>query len=311
MYKIADAHCDTLSASSVYGRTGEKLMVNPDRLKEGGVAIQTFAMFGGGEGDPVIAYDRAHLMLGLLDTLQVPIYTKELPDELPDTPHGILSIEGGEMIGGSLEKLHELNDIARIRMIALTWNNENEIGYPALNDCGKGLKPFGIQLLKEMDRLGILADVSHLNERGFYDIAEHMELPLIASHSNMKKLCGHFRNLTDDQIKVIIEKKGFIGMNFCVSFLRDDGQTVTTDDIMRHIDGIAELGGIDVVGFGSDFDGITKRPVGMEDPSRFQDMMELLDKHGYTKEQLEKIAGGNMFRVLKQAEKKCTVCSAQ
>ena len=311
MFKICDAHCDTLSSIGVHKKAPADCTVTREAMIKGNVCLQTFAMFAGAQGPAGHPYEKALAMMDARDSLGVTLYQKELPDELPEAPAGVISIEGGEILQGSLTRLDEFYQKARIRLIALTWNNENEIGYPALDDCGKGLKPFGIQLLKEMDRLGILADVSHLNERGFYDIAEHMELPLIASHSNMKKLCGDFRNLTDDQIKVIIEKKGFIGMNFCVSFLRDDGQTVTTDDIMRHIDGIAELGGIDVVGFGSDFDGITKRPIGMEDPSRFQDMMELLDKHGYTKEQLEKIAGGNMFRVLKQAEKKCTVCSAQ
>lgn len=205
------------------------------------------------------------------------------------------------MLEGKISRLHEFYEKARIRMIALTWNNENEIGHSAKSASQEGLKPFGLELLKEMDQLGVLADVSHLNEAGFWDVAEHGALPIVASHSNLKGLCGHRRNLTDDQVRAIIEKKGFIGINFYSCFLREDG-AATLDDVLRHIDGIAELGGIDVLGFGSDFDGIDEWPEGLGNPGDFPALLELLIRHGYSQEDVEKIAGLNLWNVLKRAE---------
>ena len=205
------------------------------------------------------------------------------------------------MLEGSLERLAEFHQRCRLRMIALTWNFENEIGHPAAKGAKPGLKPFGMKLLGAMDRYGILADVSHLNEAGFWDICEHASLPPIASHSNLKKLCGHSRNLTDEQVKAIIEKGGFIGINFYTCFLRDEGPA-TLEDVLRHIDGIAQLGGIDVLGFGSDFDGIDEWPEGLGDPTGFPPLLELLEKHGYSREDIAKIAGLNLWKVMKKAE---------
>ena len=148
--------------------------------------------------------------------------------------------------------------------------------------------------------------MSHLNERGFWDICEHMDLPPVASHSNCRALCDVFRNLTDDQIRAVIEKKGFIGINFFSAFLAK-GREATLDDVLAHIDHIAELGGIDVIGFGSDYDGISRWPQGLGDASTFPMLLGLLRDHGYTEEQLAKIAGLNYWRVLKMADDKRSI----
>lgn len=298
---VADAHCDTLYSIAVQETKPEECMITPERLAQGGVGLQTFAMFAGSRGIHGAPYEKGKAMIAARDRLGVPLYLGDLPDEPPQTPHGILSIEGGEMLEGKIGRLYEFYEAARIRMIALTWNNENEIGYSAKSGSTEGLKPFGLELLREMDYLGVLADVSHLNEAGFWDIAERAALPPIASHSNLKKLCGHCRNLTDEQVKAIIEKKGFIGINFYSCFLREDG-AATLDDVLRHIDGIAELGGIDVLGFGSDFDGIDEWPEGLGNPSDFPALLELLLRHGYTQSDVEKIAGLNLWSVLKRSE---------
>lgn len=297
-----DAHCDTLFSLAVSHET-DHLMITPELLARGNVGIQTFAMFAGSKGPADHPYEKAAAMLAEAKKYPVPMIAGKLPDELPLTPHGVLAIEGGEILEGKMERLAEFDDDIRLRLIALTWNNENEIGYPAAMGPEKGLKPFGLQLLGEMDRRGILADVSHLNERGFWDIVEHMELPPVASHSNCRALCDVFRNLTDDQIRAVIEKKGFIGINFFSAFLAKD-RPATLDDVLAHIDHIAEMGGIDVIGFGSDYDGISRWPEGLGDASTFPMLLELLSKHGYTDEQVAKIAGLNYWRVLKMAESK-------
>jgi len=300
---IADAHCDTLRSIGVDGKAPQDCAITAERMKEGSVGLQTFAMFAGSRGPAGTPYQDGLDMLAAIDKLGVKIFTGDLPDEAPDYPAGVISIEGGEMLEGRLDRLDEFDRAARIRMIALTWNNENEIGHPAKHGSTEGLKPFGIELLREMDVRGIYADVAHLNEAGFWDIVEHMDLPPVASHSNARVLCDHPRNLRDDQIKAVIEKKGYIGINFYSWFLRKDGEAVV-EDVFRHIDYIAQMGGIDVLGFGSDFDGIDSWPEGLATPADFPNVIKLLRDHGYSETTIENIAGMNYWRLLKKAEAK-------
>lgn len=305
MYRIADAHCDTLSARALSLLPEEKCMVTAEKLAKGGVGLQTYALFAGGKGICGAPYVRGRIMLGALDQAGVPFYLSELPEEFPDTPHGIISIEGGEMLEGSLERYDEFDRLARPRMIALTWNHENEIGCPAAGGSKAGLKPFGRALVREMARRGCLADVSHLNEGGFWELIETAELPPIASHSNCRALCGHPRNLTDEQIRALIDRGGFIGINFYARFVREEGP-VTTEDLFRHIDHIAQMGGIHVLGFGSDFDGIDEWPEDLASPLDFPRLMDLLARRGYREADLQAIAHGNLYRLLLAAQSRRT-----
>lgn len=298
---IADAHCDTLYSLAIEGKNPSDCMVTVARMQTGNVFLQTFAMFTGAKGPQGTPYQDGRRMLAASYDLPLEILRGALPDQPPVKPTGILSCEGGEMLEGSLDRLAEFDDETRLRMIALTWNHENEIGHPSKSGSDRPLKPFGHDLLKEMDRRGILADVSHLNDAGFWDVCERAKLPPIASHSDCRWLCGHSRNLTRDMVRAIIDRKGFIGVNFYSSFLREDGEA-TLDDVLRHIDALCELGGEDVVGFGSDFDGIERWPEGLANPADFPALLDLLARHGYTQSQLEKLAGLNLWRVLKQAD---------
>ncbi len=299
-YTVCDAHCDTLS-HLVSGGTLENATITPERLAAGGVSLQVFALFAT-YGRGIEPYEKARRMLSAAGEFPVPVLTGALPAALPDAPTGVFSIEGGEILQGSLERFAEFDAAARVRMIALTWNFENEIGYPAKNGPEGGLKPFGLSLVREMNRKGVLCDVSHLNEAGFWDVIEHSTLPPVASHSNARALCEHTRNLTEAQIRAVIEKKGYIGVNFYSAFLAN-GRAATLEDVYRHVDAILQLGGEDVVGFGSDFDGIDAWPEGLANPADFPALLNFLAaRGGYAPEVLEKIAGGNLFRVLKAAE---------
>lgn len=299
-YKVCDAHCDTLS-HLVSGGTLENATITPERLAAGGVSLQVFALFAT-YGRGIEPYEKARRMLSAAGEFPVPVLTGALPAALPDAPTGVFSIEGGEILQGSLERFAEFDAAARVRMIALTWNFENEIGHPAKNGPEGGLKPFGLSLVREMNRKGVLCDVSHLNEAGFWDVIEHSALPPVASHSNARALCEHTRNLTEAQIRAVIEKKGYIGVNFYSAFLAN-GRAATLEDVYRHVDAILQLGGEDVVGFGSDFDGIDAWPEGLANPADFPALLNFLAaRGGYAPEVLEKIAGGNLFRVLKAAE---------
>lgn len=298
---ITDAHCDTLREVGVSRKDVRECVVTPERLAAGGVGLQTFAMFAGGKGPAGTPYEDGVAMVNAMDRLGVEIYTGNLPDEIPTEPKGVISIEGGEMIKGSLEKLDEFDRTARIRLIALTWNNENEIGHPAKKGPHGRLKPFGLELLRRMDELGILADVSHLNEDGFWDVCENMTLPPVASHSNARWLCDVPRNLHREQVQAVIDKGGFIGINFYTSFItKNDASTL--DDIFRHIDAICEMGGAKVLGFGSDFDGIDSWPEGLASPADFPAVVELMRSHGYSESVISDIAGMNYWNLLKKAE---------
>lgn len=300
---ITDAHCDTLRAVGVDAENVNNCTVNYEKLAAGGVGLQTFAMFAGAKGPAGTPYEDGLAMIKSMDQLGVEIYTDSLPDTVPDKPKGVISIEGGEMLKGSLEKLDEFDRAARIRLIALTWNHENEIGHPAKKGpCGH-LKPFGVDLLRRMDELGILADVSHLNEDGFWDVCENMFLPPVASHSNARWLCDVPRNLRREQVRAVIEKGGFIGINFYTNFLTKN-DTATLEDVFRHIDAICEMGGAKVLGFGSDFDGIDSWPEGLGDPSDFPALIALMRSHGYSEEVIADIAGLNYWNLLKKAEER-------
>ena len=297
---IADSHCDTLSGLR-HGRDIGSLMINRDKMQAGGLCMQTFALFTGSKGTLGTPYQDGIVMLSKRDELGIQIFNAKLPDAPPEYPCGVISIEGGEALEGKIERLHEFYALAGIRMIALTWNFENEIGSPAKLGDKPGLKPFGLELLKEMDKLKIYADVSHLNEAGFWDIYDNMELPPIASHSNYKELCDVPRNLNKKQIKAIIERKGYIGINFYTAFLTDKTDS-TLEDVYRHIDSIMELGGEDVLGFGSDFDGIDSWPEGLSDATCYPKLIEYLLSRGYSEATVEKIAGLNLWNLLKKAD---------
>lgn len=300
---VADAHCDTLYQIAINKIAPDACTVTRQRMAQGNVGLQTFALFTGKNGPQGTPRQDGLDMLAAAPMLHVPILTGRLPQDPPTVPTGIFSCEGGEMLEGSLTRLDEFHTRARLRMIALTWNHENEIGHPAVKGADRGLKPFGFDLLRAMDGYGILADTSHLNEAGFWDVCEHASLPPVASHSNCRWLCDVPRNLNRDQARAIIQRGGFIGINFYGEFLRKDAPA-RIEDVLRHIDALCEMGGEKVVGFGSDFDGIETWPEGLGDPSGFPGLLDALRKRGYSEEAIEGLAGMNLWNLLKQAEGK-------
>lgn len=299
---IADTHCDTLYAMLFENWSEGALMASKEKLLEGKVTMQTFALFAGARKFKDTPYQNIRKMIEKSREIGIDFATGALGETPPESLFGVYSIEGGEALEGSIDRLYELDGELRLRMIALTWNYLNQIGTPAKIDNTTGLTAFGCDLIREMDALGIYADVSHLNERGFWDVYEKMELPPVASHSNCKALCSSFRNLTDEQIDAIIEKNGYIGINFYPHFLKDDGKDTSVDDVIRHIDYIAQRGGVHTIGLGSDFDGIEVAPKGLEDASRMKNLIEELLKHGYTQEQTKGIMGLNLWNLYKKAD---------
>ena len=292
----ADAHCDTLLRLESGLPPGP---VSLDTLRRGGVGLQVFALFHGGRPPLTGALRRALDQRALLSRLHIPLLTGPLPEQPPLEPAAVLSIEGSEILEDSLEALARFRRLG-VRMMNLTWNHPNTAGIPAL--AGRGpLTAFGRRLVDSMGREGVLCDVSHLNEDGFWTVLERSRLPVVASHSCAHALCSHPRNLTDRQIKALIEAGGFIGINFCPAFLREDGQA-TLSDICRHIDHVAQLGGIGILGLGSDFDGIDRVPEGMEDAGCYPALYERLSRMGYRPADIAAIAGGNLYRTLQRGQ---------
>jgi membrane dipeptidase len=218
----------------------------------------------------------------------------------------ILHFEGAENLGpdpGALESYYE----AGLRSLGIVWSRPNAYAsgvpfrFPSSPDTGPGLTDAGRELVRECNRLGVLVDVSHINEKGFWDVAELSEAPLVATHSNAHALCPASRNLTDRQLDAIRDSDGMVGVNFAVAFLREDGgesEDTPLETLVRHIDYLVERVGIDGVGFGSDFDG-AKVPSGIGDVSGLPNLLAPLREDGYDETSLEKLAHGNWIRVLR------------
>lgn len=197
----------------------------------------------------------------------------------------VLTVENGSALAGRPERVEAL---ARdgVRMLTLTWNGENEIG--SGNVTGHGLSPFGKEAVRELERQGILIDVSHLNDRGFDDLLEIAERPFAASHSNARAVCGHKRNLTDGQIREMVRRGCLIGLNCYNAFLREDGQPAAPDDLRCHVERFLELGAEHCLALGSDADG-ADLPPWLDGPERFAGLYRLFLDWGLTVSQAEGI----------------------
>jgi membrane dipeptidase len=219
----------------------------------------------------------------------------------------VLHFEGAEAIDSDLDALYVFH-AAGLRSLGIVWSRPNTFGYgvpfafPRSPDTGPGLTEAGEELVRACNRLGIMIDLSHLNEQGFWDVARLSEAPLVATHSSVHALCASTRNLTDAQLAAIGESGGVVGVNFGVSDLRaDGGLDVDTplNAIVRHIDYITERIGIEHVAFGSDFDGTTI-PSELGDVTGLPRLMAALRAHGYDDAALRQLAHANWVRVLRQ-----------
>lgn len=210
----------------------------------------------------------------------------------------VLSVEGGAVLGGDFSKLQALYDDG-VRLMTLTWNDTNEIGNGCFAENKGGLTGFGKKVVREMQKMHMLVDVSHLNERGFYDVADVTDMPFVASHSNAKIVDNPYaqaRNLTDDQINVLVARRGLIGLNLCADFLGNNGDT-GADAVLRHISHFLSRGAESVLAFGCDFDGC-KVHESLNGIDRLPDLFSYLVQHGISEEQLERICFLNGYRFL-------------
>ena len=321
--KVVDMHCDTIGgiwkdekAGKILNLRENSMHIDLEKMKKGDYLLQNFAMFVflGKDGDPLEnvleMIDLYYRELEKNRDLIAPVYS--YADIEKNVGEGkmsaLLTIEEGAVCKGNPYVLRNLYRQG-VRMMTLTWNFENEISYPNTvvkwenYDPGKkyGLKPQGIELVKEMNRLGMIVDVSHLSDDGFWDVVKYSDAPFVASHSNARSLCGHTRNLTDDMIRALADKGGVTGINFCGDFLNPNGKS-RVEDMVRHMKHIVNVGGLDVLGLGTDYDGIDG-DLQLYDCSRMPLLADEMAKQGFTTTEIEKVFHGNVLRLYKEVLK--------
>ena len=310
--RIVDMHCDTLIEG---WRKPEKsfydgdFSINLKLLKENQSLCQFFAMYlSRNEMKTMDPYDILKGIYGYYtqkmeehkDIIR-PVYSVE--EILKNKEEGILSsfltVEDGVFVDGKIERIQEIYDMG-VRLLTILWGYENSMGYPCHDDPAihmMGLKPFGIEVVEEMNRLGMIIDVSHLSEGGFYDVAKYSKQPFMATHSCARALTNHKRNLTDNQLRTLAEKGGVAGINFECSFLKEGSNFATYDQIIQHLLYMKNVAGIETIGFGSDFDGIDDNGE-LVNYGGFSTLLGKLENH-FTYDEIDKITHLNALRVMK------------
>lgn len=285
-----DLHCDTLYEMAVNGKDfdSEELHVSLASQDKFSQWIQCFAVW--------IPDDiRGSKAISLFDScLKKFEQIKNLAEGTSLKP--ILTVEGGAVLAGDLSRIKYLkqNDV---QIITLTWNGSCELGDGIGVEHPKGLTKFGRECIRALEKNDIVIDVSHASESLFWDVLDIVEEPVVATHSNSKYICGHKRNLSDNQFKAIAKSGGLVGITFCDEFLKE-GSGSTFDDVLKHLDHFLSIGGENVLAFGSDFDGadILKCMSGSES---VLDLFEFLLKHNYKETLLRKIFHKNAHNFLK------------
>ena len=330
--KVADMHCDTILAILRGKEQGKEislcknnLNVDLERMKKGDYLIQNFAIFLDLE-DPMLAGSPFRYAMKMADVFYremeknkdwirpVTKYEEIEENRKNGRMSALLTLEEGEICEGDPSLLRDFYRMGA-RMMTLTWNHENELAspnvvpggghniWPCAPNTETGLKEKGFEFLAEMERLHIIADVSHLSDKGFWDIVEHSTRPFAASHSNCRALAPHCRNLTDEMIRALANKGGLVGLNYCSGFLDNQPEEKlcrsTTALMAKHAAHFKQVGGIEIIGLGSDFDGIGGK-LEMDDCSKLPLLADALRREGFTEDEVEAIFYRNARRFFEE-----------
>ncbi|MFE4523092.1 dipeptidase [Cytobacillus firmus] len=301
--KIIDTHCDALykiykNPKLKYADSNE-LQTNMERMSAGGIGVQFFAVFI----EPEVKSDEK--FQAALD--QVNIFHTELLaanpklkkvsawqdiDKLKEEEVGaVLTLEGADAFGNDINKLNTLYELG-VMSIGLTWNNANLCADGVGEPRGAGLTEWGKEVVKLNNQHHVFTDITHLSERGFWDVMDIADYPM-ASHSNSRTICDHPRNLTDRQAQALFNKNGFISVVFCPDFIKQEG-TPEISDLIKHVEHFCSLGGVKDICLGSDFDGISSFVNRLEDTSKYQNLINELLKH-YKEEEVRGFAYNNFL----------------
>lgn len=293
-----DLHCDTMVACEAQDKPllSNNFHVNIEKAKHLDVYVQCFAVFVADSVPEESAFpffkrvaqrlikecEQNHGYLSLCQNqgdLEICKTEKKIG--------AVLTVENGLALSGELSNITEMAKLG-VKMMTLTWNGDNKIGTGAGTSAKTGLTNFGRKALALMEEAGIIADISHASDWLFEDVASFSQKPIVASHSNARKICSHRRNLTDEQFKVICEKNGLVGLNFYRGFLREREDQANVYDILRHAEHFLSLGGEDVLAMGSDFDG-AEMPNGVNGLESVEKLYELFLKENYNESLVKKI----------------------
>ncbi|GGE64914.1 dipeptidase [Priestia taiwanensis] len=301
---IFDAHCDVLYKMWLKKNTSFQhstdLHVTYEKLKKTNGKVQCMALY---IPEHVRQEHRFDVCLEMIDIFYREILQKHRDIKLilckediarlkKEEIGVVLTLEGCDAIGSSLVRLRTLYQLG-VRAVGLTWNYGNAVADGVRESRGAGLSLFGEKVVNQHNVYRLWTDVSHLHERGFWDVMEKALYP-IASHSNAYTLCKHQRNLKDEQIRALLNRDGVIGITFVPEFLNDT-QKASITDVLRHIEYICSLGGEYQIGFGSDFDGITEMTEGLTSYTDYYYLIESLVKH-YSYEQVKNFCYYNFIR---------------
>lgn len=318
--RFIDMHCDTLmhafkrQVMDIYEMPG--CMLDVKRMKQANDIAQFFAIFMFSQPEenginPVNDYDYIDYCIAAMKNttakhseIAIALTAADVAEnQLNGKMSAILTLEDGRAVDGKMELLEKFHSDG-IRLISLTWNYINCFGYPNSSDpaiMSMGLTDFGKEAIGVMNDLGIIIDVSHLSDGGFYDVASLSSKPFVASHSNCRALSPHQRNLTDEMIKILAEKGGVAGINFAPQFLNEDTSVMDSDVelMVNHIKRMINVGGSDCVAIGSDLDGISGN-LEISSIDKMGILFDRLSMRGFSDDLIEKIAFKNAFRVLKE-----------
>ncbi|MTK08785.1 MAG: membrane dipeptidase [Hungatella sp.] len=325
---VADMHCDTISELYYRRQAGKEgsilkndCHIDLERMKKGNYCLQNFALF-----TELTKHERPfEYCMKLLDLFytELELYgdligiVRTYEDIEKNRKEGrmsaMLTIEEGGVCQGETAFLRNFYRLG-VRMMTLTWNHINELAYPNRIRIEKeeaffepetehGLTETGIVFVEEMERLGMIIDVSHLSDAGIYDVFHHTKKPFVASHSNARTIASNPRNLTDEMIKMLAERGGVTGINFCGDFLHDwkkgEKSLSRIQDMVSHIKHLKKIGGIGCIGLGSDFDGIGGE-LEMKSPEDLPLLEACMKKEGFSDSEIEAVFYGNVLRVYKE-----------
>jgi len=303
-------HLDTLlnfetTDEYIFEKDNENYHVDLVKLRNGQVKIAVFAVFVEPNHKPEFALqrtiqlvDRFHSLIDSNEELRHIKNYSDIKKVMESEQIGaILSIEGAEGIF-DLSALRTFFKLG-VRMISLTWNQRNHLADGVGEyEANGGLTILGKKMINEMNKLKIIMDVSHIAPAGFWDIVKYSKSPIIASHSNANGIFKHKRNLDDQQIKAIVKSGGLIGLNFAPFFISSK-EKVEINDLIRHIDYIKGLVGIENIISGTDYNGIDTTPQGLEDIGKLRNLEEQLYEHGYNENEIKKIFYKNNLKYFK------------
>lgn len=310
-------HCDTITTlydriqkGSVGTLCKNDMQIDFEKLQKSKYLLQNFAVFLDKEiwkkdlfAEAMLRIDFFKEQLSPNTALirQVTSYEEIIQNEKEDRISALLTLEGGEILEGNVDNLSKFHEKG-VRMITLTWNYDNELGHCHFDTEGKGLTKLGFEMVERMEELHMIPDVSHGSDALFFDVCKAAKKPFVASHSNARGVYNRTRNMSDGMIRALAEHGGVMGMNFFAGFTsaraKEDGNCYM-EDIVAHMRHVVNVGGIECLGLGSDFDGIDT-DVEWKDAGNMDFLLSGMKKAGFSAIECDKICRENVLRLYKE-----------